>query len=153
MGEQERSLQVQVDPTKLNTAAAEDPLRAAGDGDATDAGLSPAEATCCCSLVSVSTDWSRAIQARRSSPGARRCGRSRLCVFLCGGWRCVHCGSHCPVPTHSDRQLPPPHPFTAGADVLSACSQRWRAELLFSAYVICCSYVLSLLDTHLYPLR
>ena len=41
----------------------------------------------------------------------------------------------------------------AGADAGSVCSQRWRAELLFSAYVICCSYVLSLLDTHLYPLR
>jgi hypothetical protein len=37
--------------------------------------------------------------------------------------------------------------------MLSPPGQRWRAELLYGAYIICCSYVLSLLDTHLYPLR
>ena len=45
------------------------------------------------------------------------------------------------------------HRLTSVLSMLSPPGQRWRAELLYGAYIICCSYVLSLLDTHLYPLR
>ena len=97
--------------------------------------------------------------APRSSPAEERQHEA--------GWSCcAHVGApargtrRCSLlprrpapPAHPCSSRRSSHPPTLSSAVLPPAPQRWRAQVLFALYVVGCSYLLSILDTHLYPLR